>query len=245
MRLQNIIILLSSSIYRMSVLYVIAFFLIILDNQAWGDKGIIAALINAYPKDGLVDLSSLRESLKKIPFAKFQERASDDLEVGLSLDDFKTRVGRLTTDFGLNDGVKQSILEGQYAEVNKEVIKRFEFRRGQSGEVIQGLAATRKRQDGTIDFGHVIHRLDFQLSPEVIQHKKKRRRWFRTRTRTWYEARSRTLSHKDEVLLVNYVQRKLVDGIDHLKSKALTLLPSAVPKSGQKSNNFRRATRKS
>ena len=208
---------------RMSVLYVISFLLILDINQAWGDKGIVAALINAYPKDGLVDLNSLRESLKKIPFSNFQERASDDLEVGLSLDDFKSRVGRLTTDFGLNDGVKQSILEGQYAEVNKEVIKRFEFRRGESGQVIQGIAATRKRQDGTIDFGHVIHRLNFQLSPEVIQHSRTRRRWFRSRTRTWYEARSRTLSHKDEVLLVNYVQRKLVDGIDHLKSKALSL----------------------
>ena len=51
-------------------------------------------------------------------------------------------------------------MDGQYAEVSKEVVKKFAFKRGQVGEVIQGLVATMKRPDGTIDISHIIHHLD-------------------------------------------------------------------------------------
>ena len=87
----------------------------------------------------------------------------------------KSKVDRLSADFGLDVDVKQSILEGQYAEVNKNITKRFQFKRGQAGNIlqclvvymyvymcvhVQGLVVTRKSLVGTIDFGHV-HRVDF------------------------------------------------------------------------------------
>lgn len=181
-------------------------------------EGIANALLRSFPRTG--NFHEVQKALKLFPFQVFQERASDDINFGLTVSQFKNKVLVLARDFELDENTKQSIMEGQYAEVNKEVVKKFAFnKRGQAGEVIQGLVATMKRPDGTIDIGHVIHRLDFQLTPEITRHEKKRRRWFRTRRKVWYEASFRTLSHKDEELLSSYVEHKLSDGLEHVRQK--------------------------
>ena len=41
--------------------------------------------------------------------------------------------------------------------------------------------------------------------------------------RVWYESRMRTLSHRDEGLLVSYVDHKLYDGLEHFRQKARTI----------------------
>ena len=174
---------------------------------------------------GLSDLA-LQRSVKQLHFDKFEERGSDNLEVELSVGDFASKVDRLSADFGLDGDVKQSILEGQYAEVNKNIIKRFQFKRGQGGNIVQGLVATRKRQIGTIDFGHVIRRVDFRLSPEIIHHKKKKKKCFGLmhKTKRWTETRPRSLSHNDEALLEQYIQRKMADSIDQLQRNGKGLI---------------------
>ena len=184
----------------------------------WNEEGVATALLRSFSRSG--SFHEVQEALQHLPFQVFQEAASDDINYGLTMSQFENKVLGLARDFKLNDDTKQSILEGQYAEVNKEVLKKFVFTKGQAGEVVQGLVATMRRADGTIDIGHVIHRLDFQLAPEIIRHEKKRRRFFRTRKRVRYESRMRTLSHVDEELLIRYVEHKLSDGLEHVRQKA-------------------------
>ena len=182
-------------------------------------EGVATALLRSFPRRS-GSFHEVQEALKRLPFQVFREAASDDVNVGLTVHQFKNKVLGLARDFGLDEATKQSILEGQYAEVNKEIVKKFVFKRGQAGEVVQGLIATMKRPDETIDIGHIIHRLDFQLAPEIIKHKKKKKKWFKKRTKVWYEAQMRTLSHKDEELLTSYVEHKLSDGFEHVRQKA-------------------------
>lgn len=182
-------------------------------------EGVATALLQSFPR-GSGSFHEVQQAVKRLPFQTFREAASDDINVGLTVPQFENKVLGLARDFGLDEAMKQSILEGQYAEVNKEIVKKFAFKRGQAGEVIQGLIATMKRPDGTIDIGHVIHRLEFQLAPEIIRHKKKKKKWFKNRTKVWYEAIMRTLSHKDEELLTSYVEHKLSDGLEHIRQKA-------------------------
>ena len=180
-------------------------------------EGVATALLRSSPPTG--SFHEVQKALKLLPFQVFKERASDDINFGLTASQFENKVLVLARDFGLDEYTKQSIMEGQYAEVNKEVVKKFAFKRGQAGEVIQGLVATMKRPDGTIDIGHVIHRLDFQLAPEIIRHVKKKKKFFKKRKKVWYEARFRTLSHKDEELLTSYVEHRFSDGLDHVRQK--------------------------
>ena len=182
-------------------------------------EGVANALMRSFPR-GSGNFNEVQKALKALPFQNFREAASDDLNLGLTVQQFKDKVQTLARDFGLGDDTKQSILEGQFAEVNKEVVKNFLFKRGEAGKVTQGLIVTMKRPDGTIDIGHVIHRLDFRLAPEIIMHKRRRRRGFRRRTRVRYEAKMRSLSHRDEELLVSYVGHKLYEGLEHFKQKA-------------------------
>ena len=86
----------------------------------------------------------MQKVLKLLLFQVFQERASDDINFGLTVSQFENMVLVLARDFGLDEYMKQSIMEGQYAEVNTEVVKNFAFKRGQAGEVMQGLVATMK-----------------------------------------------------------------------------------------------------
>ena len=165
------------------------------------DEGVATALLRSFSRSG--SFHEVQEALQHLPSKVFQEVASDDINYGLTVSQFENKVLSLARDFKLDDSTKQSILVGQYAEVKKEVLKKFVFTKGQAGEVVQGLVATRRRADGTIDIGHVIHRLDFQLAPE------------------WYESKMRTLSHKDvEELLIRYVEHKLSDGLEHVRQKA-------------------------
>ena len=180
-------------------------------------EGVATALLRSSPPTG--SFHEVQKALKLLPFQVFKERASDDINFGLTASQFENKVLVLARDFGLDEYTKQSIMEGRYAEVNKEVVKKFAFKRGQAGEVIQGLVATMKRPDGTIDIGHVIHRLDFQLAPEIIRHVKKKKKFFKKRKKVWYEASFRTLSHKDEELLTSYVEHRLSDGLEHVRQK--------------------------
>ena len=182
-------------------------------------EGVATALLRSFPsRSG--NFHEVQNALEALPFQTFQEAASDDLKHGLTVQQFQDKVQALARDFGLGDDTKQSILEGQFAEVNEERVRKFLFKRGEAGEVTQGLIGTMKRPDGTIDMGHVIHRLDFQLAPEIIRLEKKKKKWFRTRRKIWYESRMRSLSHRDEELLVSYVERKVYEGLEHFKQKA-------------------------
>ena len=184
-------------------------------------EGVATALLRSSPS-GSGNFHKVQNALKALLFQTFQESASDDLNLGLTVEQFKDKVQalKLARDFGLGDDTKQSILEGQFVEVNKEVVKNFLFKRGEAGKVTQGLIATMKRPDGTIDIGHVIHRLDFQLAPEIIRLEKKKKKLFKKRKKVWYESRMRTLSHRDEELLVSYVGHKLYDVLEHFRQKA-------------------------
>ena len=196
-------------------MFVCEIHLAILDQG--NDQGVATTLLHSFSRSG--SFNEVQEALKLLPFQVFQEAASDDINFGLTVSQFENKDLSLARDFRLDDNTKQSILEGQYAEVNKEVLKKFVFTRGEVGEVVQGLVATMRRPDGTIDMGHVIHRLEFQLAPEITRHEKKKRRWFKTRRRVRYESRPRALSHKDEELLTSYVGHRLSDGLEHVRQK--------------------------
>lgn len=103
-----------------------------LDQASTG--GIVTALLRSFPRRS-ENFHQVQQSVNALPFQTFQEAASIDLNLGLTVQQFENKVLSLTRNFGLGNDTKQSIMDGQYAEVNKEVVKEFLFERGQAGEV--------------------------------------------------------------------------------------------------------------
>ena len=99
-----------------------------------------------------------------------------------------------------------------YAEVNKILIREFNFKRGGPGNVIHGRIATIKRSDGTIDLAQAIHKIDFRLQQEIIHHKKKRKLGIVVKVKRWTEERPRSISEADRNRLHSYAQYKALFG---------------------------------
>jgi hypothetical protein len=190
------------------------------------EVGLVEAMSSAdsnHPANG--DLQTVRDQVQSLPISEFNESGSNDLQGKLSIAEFERKAAEISQTHGLDKNTMQSILDGKFAEVNKQVIKTFEFHRGNSGSSVRGLVATCRRADGTMDIGHAAHSLKFSLAPEMIKHKKVKRKCFglKKKTKKWYEARPRNLSENDITTIGNYCQHKLMEQMEQLKGKAQSI----------------------
>ena len=173
-----------------------------------GGSKVAIALVQSFPPN-----TQISTSVSGIPFEYFREKPVHLLKSRLSIQQFTSTVNDIIKSYELDAEVKNALLDAQYAEVNKEVIQKLKFTRGKQSNAIYGRIATIKREDGTIDLAQAIHEVDFQLKPEIIQHKKVRRNfWGRKRTKRWEEKKERTLSENERQYILSFVQGKSLSG---------------------------------
>ena len=193
---------------KISPLSLISFIVIITTLNFAEGYNVANALVQSFPQN-----SKVAPSLPGIPFQNFQETPSHVVRYGLTSGQFSEHVDELSSTYSLSESTKTFILDGMYAEVNKEVIREFNFKRGGPGNVIHGRIATIKRSDGTIDLAQAIHKVDFKLQPEIIHHDRKRRiLGIVVRVERWKEERPRSISEADQNRLHSYAQYKALFG---------------------------------
>lgn len=176
---------------------------------ACGDQlNVASALVTSFPTATVSSVSDIGLS-----FEYFTDTAHNSVELELSPQKFSQIVESFSGSYGLTDGVKNSILDGLYGQVNQVRFQQLDFIRGGPGHAAYGCVATMKREDGTIDLAVAASQANFKLNPEIIHHKKvKRFLGIKTGTKRWVETKERTLSEKDRGRITDYMMKKALDG---------------------------------
>ena len=149
-------------------------------------------------------LKAVKDAVKQLPFERFQDLTANSIFRSLSSSLFTSKVEELTKAHGLSQQVKDSILDGMYAQVNKAQVQSFHFERG-TGISSYAKFATLRKQDGTMDFSYMIASLNFSLKPTILVYKKTKKKWFKKRTKHYYESRPRSLSEQERQRITDYV----------------------------------------
>ena len=159
------------------------------------------------------NLTQAEEAVRGLTFDKFEEKFLSNIMEGINLSDFENVVQRIADRHSIPSDKKDEILDGQYAEKNTMVSKEFVFNIGQTSQLVYCKVATIKPSDAKIDLAFMYYKLDFQLSPNRIETKRKKRFLgikIGTRTSTHYEPRN--LSEKDQDHFTNYFRYKALRG---------------------------------
>ena len=170
-------------------------------------------LVSALSRDKITsrDLTAAEESVRGLTFDVFNEKTSCRVVTEIKLDDFETLINSIARRLGIPDDVRQAILESKLAAVNNEVIVDFRFTKGETGSFTYGRIATVKPDSTTINLAYSVYHLEFKLSPQVIEHtKKKKFLGFTTGKKVWRETRERNLSTKEQDWLRIYFMNKAV-----------------------------------
>ena len=176
---------------------------------------VVSTLVKSFSSDEETtkDLTAAEEVMRGLTFDKFNEKMSCKVLKGIKLGDFKTVIERIAKRLELPDDTKESILDGEYAEVNFEVVIDFKFSKGQDSSFTYGRIATIKRLGDVIDVAYSVYLLGFKLSPKIIEHEKKRKfLWFTTGKKIWRESIERNLSQREQEYMRTYFLRKAIDG---------------------------------
>ena len=159
------------------------------------------------------DLTAAEESVRGLTFDVFNENTSCRVMTGIKLDGFETLINNIARHLGIPDDIRDAILESNFAEVNSEVTIDFCFAKGETGNFTYGRTATVKPDDTTINLAYSVYHLEFKLSPQVIEHtKKKKFLGFTTGKKVWRETRGRNLTVKEQDHLRTYFKKKTMDG---------------------------------
>lgn len=172
-------------------------------------------LVSTFSRDKVTskDLTAAEESVRGLTFDVFNEKTSCRVMTGIRLADFEPLVNSIAERMGFPDDVRKAILESKFAEVNNEVIYDFRFTKGETGRFTYGRIATLKPDDATINLAYSVYNLEFKLSPQVIEHtKRKKFLGFTTGKKVWRETRERNLSAKEQDWLRIYFLNKAVKG---------------------------------
>ena len=172
------------------------------------------ALVKLFSKDEetIKDLTAADEVVRGLTFDLFNEKVSCKVMKGILLQDYKTVVDRFVQRYSIPKDVESSLLDGELAEENFEVIVNFKFAKGETGGFTYGRVATVKH-DGKIDMAYSVYFLEFKLSPRVIEHKKKKKfLGFTIGTKVWRETQERNLSVKDRDYMQSYFMKKAIEG---------------------------------
>ena len=178
--------------------FLVTIVVLIVDCSQLADGNVASVLARGFSTDS--QLSLAEQDIRQIPFKSFNERPSHGVKYGMSTGDFTTFVRSLSSNFAIPKDTENSILDGLYAEVNREVVREINFSKG-SGYVTYGQVSTLRHNDGRIDLAHTIHHLSFQLQPA---HKKKKQ------CRRHKNKKPRNLSEQELTAMMNYAKYKAI-----------------------------------
>ena len=128
-------------------------------------------LVSAFPRDTVTskDFTAADEAVRGLPFDLYNDHVSFRVMTGIGLDDFET----LINGMGIPDDKRLAILEGKLAATNQARV--VNFTQGGTDSFTHGRIATVKVNESTINLTYSIYHLDFKLSPQVIEHTKKKK----------------------------------------------------------------------
>ena len=134
----------------------------------YGCNGVGKILLESFTSVDVkeTDLTAAEELVRGLTFDEYDEKISCKILTKIKETDFETVVGRIATRYQIPADIKESILDGQYGEVNSEVVREFKFEKGSPGKVVYGRTVTIKREDSTIDLAYAFFHLVFKLSPK-------------------------------------------------------------------------------
>ena len=159
------------------------------------------------------DLTAAEETMRGLTFDKFNEKVSCKVMKGIKLADFRTVIDRIARRLEMPEDTKESLLDGEYADENLEVVIDFKFSKGQDSSFTYGRIATIKRPNGVIDIAYSVYLLGFKLSPKIVQHEQKKKFLFFTiGTKVWRETIERNLSDREQDHMRTYFLRKAING---------------------------------
>ena len=174
------------------------------------------------------DLTAAEETVRGLTFDKFNEKVSCKVLKGIQLGDFDTVIERVAKRLQIPDDIKESILDGKYAEENYEIVLDFKFSKGEDGGFTYGRIATIKRPGNVIDAAYSVYNLVFKLSPKVVEHvKKKKFLGFTYGKKKWRENIDRNLSEREQDHMRAYFLRKAINGFR--REYAYLIKPDACP----------------
>ena len=164
-------------------------------------------------EEKIEDLTAAYKVVRGLTFDLFNEEVSSQVMVGILLQDYKTVVDRFVLRFLIPKDVEPSLLDGEFAE---ESINDFHSAKNKTGlrlEFTYGRFVTVKH-DGKIDVAYSVYFLEFELSPIVIEHKKRNEflRFIIDKTMVWHETQEQSHSEKDWDYMQSYFEKKAIEG---------------------------------
>ena len=162
------------------------------------------------------DLTAAEELVRGLTFDKYDEKISCKILTKIKERDFETVVSRIATRHQIPANIQESILDGQYGNVNKEVVREFKFEKGSPGRVLYGRTVSIKREDSTIDLAYAFFYLEFKLSPSKIMehHRDKFLGIFAYAFNTVVRFEERNLSEKEMERIFDFYRAKALKGFN-------------------------------
>lgn len=160
------------------------------------------------------DLTTAEEVVRGLTFDEYQEKIACEMLEGIASADFETVVGRIAKRNNIPEDKRELIMDGQYAQKKKSLVREFAFTKGKPGEVVYAMFITVKKDDSTIDLAYSLFQLNFKLAPKRIQTKIDK--WFldfiKVGSSTEIRFEDRNLSEKDKKNILNFFRNKALLG---------------------------------
>lgn len=164
---------------------------------------------------GTQDSHRAEQALRALGFSQFHEQVFSDRKLGITLAGFDGEVQNLAKSYHFPDHVTKLFHHAKHAETSAVYVKEFKFHLGQ-GRILHGAFATMRKQN-LIDMAYSFYRLDFHLTPERIEHVRKKAKRILgikvgTKKKVTVEYRERQLSENDLRAYDAYFRSKAANG---------------------------------
>ena len=158
------------------------------------------------------DLIDAEGRVSAINFDKYEEQFSFKVLKGIQLNDFNTVVNRVASRYNFPEDVKESILDGELAGKNQEIMKEFKFNIGQTGRVLYGRTMTLKQED-KIDMAYALIAVKFKLSPvQSVRQEDKYFLFWKVGEKTIVTSKDRNLSIQEADGMTKFFRAKAIRG---------------------------------
>ena len=184
-------------------------------SDAAAMTGVAMLLVSAFSRDTVTskDLTAADEAVRGLTFDLFNEHVSSDVMAGIELADFETLINGIAKRMNIPDDIRLDILRSKLAATRQEVVRNFHFAKGETGSFTFGRIDTVKPNKSTINLAYSLYHLDFKLSPQVIEHTKKKKFFgFTIGKKVWRETKERNLSTREQEHLSLYFMDKAIKG---------------------------------
>ena len=158
------------------------------------------------------NLTEAEETVRGLTFDLFREKTLCKLLQGIMLEDYESLVNGLAKRLDLPELISAGMLDNKYLAVGHESVIDFKFEKGTPGFFTLGRIATVRTEGNKIDMAYAIYHLDFKISPNVIEHKKKKKfLGFTTGSKVWHTTRERNMSQTEQASMKSYFMKKAID----------------------------------